>query len=266
LIKLDSGVIDLWCVFFDEIQEPKLLAEYLTLLSDAEKLQMQRFYFAHDRRRYLLTRALVRVILSRHVNIKPEYLVFTTNAHGKPEIMNAQGRAHKISFNISHTKSIIVLGVTCENHLGVDVESITTRPAPLEVADRYFSHTEAAHLKALAPGLQHQRFFQLWTLKESYIKARGMGLSIPLNQFEFDFQSDGSINMNIHHELNDHPRHWHFWQCQPHADYLMAVCAQNNHSSPQQLILRKLIPLREETLLNPLTPPTQSIPAPSTRE
>ena len=92
-----------------------------------------------------------------------------------------------LNFNISHTKSLVLLGVTSDGALGVDVENCRSREAPLKIAHQFFAPEELAELQALPRAQQHDRFFEYWTLKESYIKARGMGLSLPFELVQFPF-------------------------------------------------------------------------------
>src|SRR6185436_4436818 len=174
-----------WLAFYDEIADERLHAAYRELLDAAEREQEPRFYFARDRRRYLVTRALVRTVLSRYLSIDPRACIFSTNAYGRPEIVNAEGREAGLSFNLSHTHSLIVLGVTTGRALGVDVENVRDREASIAVADRFFAPQEVAALAATPADRQQYRFFEYWTFKESYIKARGMGLSLPLDKFGF---------------------------------------------------------------------------------
>jgi 4'-phosphopantetheinyl transferase len=188
----------------------------------------------------------VRTTLSRYVPVSPEQWAFSPNAYGRPEIANDNRAARAISFNLSHTNNLIVLGVTCLNALGVDVENVHVRPAACEVADRFFSPVEVAALHALPPEVQHRRFFEYWTLKESYIKARGMGLSIPLDQFTFHFQGESQVSMSVSPGLNDRAARWRFWQLQPSAHHLVALCVErSNHSTPE-LQTRRVVPFGEE--------------------
>jgi 4'-phosphopantetheinyl transferase len=242
-IDLSPAQIHLWYVFFDQVKDRSLLSQYELLLSDDERDRMRLFHFAKDRHRFLLTRVLVRTVLSRYAAISPSQWSFRLNPYGKPEIANDDSLARKISFNISHTESLVVLGVTRESALGIDTENVSLRPAPLEAADRFFSLDEVTALHALSAELKHERFFQLWTLKESYIKARGMGLSIPLNQFAFHFQPECVTRMSMHSQLGDDPSRWRFWQCRLTSDYLIAVCAER---MDQQLMLKEIVPLKSE--------------------
>ena len=245
MLELDPNQIDLWFVFFDDIQDEHLLEQYRRLLTEEERHRQQRFYFPKDQRRYLITRALVRTVLSRYAPIAPKEWTFSTNAYGKPEIANDSNIARKLSFNVSHTQSLIVLGITYGRNLGVDTENIRIRKAPLEIARHFFSPAEAEALYALPLDMQHDRFYQYWTLKEAYIKARGMGLSIPLDQFSFRLQG-ADIQLSIDSRLNDEASRWRFWQFGLSAGYLTAICAEVSGNSNLRLRLRKIVPLGDE--------------------
>lgn len=249
MLALDPDQIDLWFVFFDDIQDEHLLDQYRRLLTEEEQHREQRFYFAKDQRRYRITRALVRTVLSRYAPITPKEWVFATNAYGKPEIANDSNIAKKLSFNVSHTQSLIVLGITYRCSLGVDTENIRIRKAPLEIASHFFSPDEAAALYALPLEMQRDRFYQYWTLKEAYIKARGMGLSIPLDQFSFRLQGT-DIQLSINPQLNDVASRWRFWQFGLSTGYLTAVCAELPANSEPKLVLRKIVPLGDEEELD----------------
>ena len=247
---LDSRRIDLWFAFCATVTDTGLLERYRSLLTEPERAQEQRFYFARDRHRYLITRALVRTTLSRYVDVRPQDWTFRTNAYGRPEISNDIPGARHLSFNISHTSQLVVLGVTRELALGVDTEDGYTRHPPLEIADRFFAPREVSDLRALAPEHQPERFFQYWTLKESYIKARGMGLSIPLDQFAFRFsggEGGRQISLTTEPALNDDASQWRFWQFRVRDGHMVAVCAR---PTAEQLVLKEIVPLSGEGDLN----------------
>jgi 4'-phosphopantetheinyl transferase len=244
--------IRLWCAFYGEIDDEQLLGEYRQLLSESERAQERRFHFADDRRRYLVTRALVRTVLSRYVasDIAPGQWTFVTNDFGRPEIGNQHPGAGKISFNLSHTKDVILLGITCGQALGVDVENLRNRQSLLDIAQRFFAPCEVEALSALPAGQQQQRFFEYWTLKESYIKARGMGLAIALDQFGFRFPQDRFIDLSIDPRQLDTPARWRFWQLWLRDEYLAAVCAQRTDGESPRLVVSETIPLVSEKALS----------------
>jgi len=251
IISLTQEEIHLWLAFYDEITDERLLSDYLALLNSAEKEQQSRFYFAKDRLRYLVTRALVRTVMSRYVAIDPKEWVFSTNAYGCPEIANVQGREAFLSFNISHTDSLIVLGVTGRRALGVDVENFRAREVSIDIADRYFAPSEVTALNNVPPQQQQYRFFEYWTFKESYIKARRMGLSLPLDKFSFHYPNDRALEIAIDPELDDDPARWQFWQFQPRPQYLVAICAERVGDQPPRMIVHQTVPMLSEKSFTP---------------
>jgi 4'-phosphopantetheinyl transferase len=195
----------------------------------------------------------VRTTLSRYAPVAPDQWAFSRNAFGRPEIANDDAAARRVSFNLSHTRNLIVLGVTCDSALGVDVENVRVRRAACDVADRFFSPIEVGSLHALPAEFQHQRFFEYWTLKESYIKARGMGLSIPLDQFNFNFQGEKQVSISFSAALNDRAARWRFWQFRPSAHHLAALCVERSDHLAQQLEVRKVVPfVAEESIKCPI--------------
>jgi len=246
VIPLTPAEIHLWLAFYDGITERSLHSAYRELLNPADKEQESRFYFARDRRRYLITRALVRTVLSRYAPVRPKEWVFSSNDYGRPEIVNAQARDAGLSFNISHTHSLIALGVTKRRALGVDVENFRAREVSLDIADRFFSPQEVAALAATPPRRRQYRFFEYWTFKEAYIKARGMGLSLPLDKFSFHYPNDRAVEIAIDPELADESRRWQFWQFRPRPEYLVAICAERVGAQSPSLAVRQAIPMLSE--------------------
>src|SRR6185295_18612851 len=120
-----------------------------------------------------------RTTLSHYAAVDPTAWQFARNRRGRPEISGPLGVA-PLRFNLSNTAGLIACLVTLGVDVGVDVEDTHRRGETVRIANRFFSASEVAALEALPPERQRQRFFEYWTLKESYIKARGMGLAIPL--------------------------------------------------------------------------------------
>ncbi|MDO9001889.1 MAG: 4'-phosphopantetheinyl transferase superfamily protein [Aquabacterium sp.] len=114
--------------------------------------------------------------------------------------------------------------------------------APL--ADHYFANAEKGNLQSLPLSQQPFRFFEYWTLKEAYIKARGMGLSIPLDRFSFDVTQAGRIDLHVDPCLEDDAERWMFWQWSLDQDYLLALCAQRNcNAATPSVQLWRALPL-----------------------
>jgi 4'-phosphopantetheinyl transferase len=249
--------IDIWCAFCASITDPALLERYRSLLTEAERSQEARFHFAADRHRYRITRALLRATLSRYADIPPERWAFVPNAHGRPAISNDCAEARAICFNLSHSRGLVVLAVCRGGELGIDTEDALARRPPLEIADRFFAPAEVASLRALPAEQQTERFFQYWTLKESYIKARGLGLSLPLDRFAFHFAAANRVQLTIDRQLQDEPGNWGFWQWWvrpahalaeggPERQHMLALCAQHVHGEAHRLTLTTIVPLVRE--------------------
>lgn len=246
----DSTRIDLWCTFPSDISDPALLQTYQSLLSENERKQQQQFHFARDRHRYLITRALTRTVLSRYTSVPADQLVFASNEFGKPHIANESGLNQAISFNITHADNLILIGVTRDSALGIDTENSQDREISQDLAEYSFATEEVADFLAQPVEYQQQRFFEFWTLKESYIKARGMGLSIPLKQFSFRLRHKEGVEFAIDALQNDVPERWRFWQFRLVDDYMVAVCAEKINQEPPSLVLRQVVPLTSERILD----------------
>lgn len=180
----------------------------LALLSDQERAQQQRFLPPAKRQEYLVTRILVRSVLGEALGVAPQALQFVSNDWGRPAVV-PNLMPEPIYFNVSHTEGLIVCLVSTEGEVGVDTESFARAPDLLALAPDVFSAKELSDLAALPLKDQGQRAVVLWTLKESYIKARGMGLSIPLDKFSFCFES-GGIRLEVEPDLQDDGKRWQF--------------------------------------------------------
>ena len=116
-----------------------------------------------------------------------------------------------MDFNLSHSRGRIVLLVGRNRLFGIDVEETGRVRKSIDIADRFFSRKEAQALSALPDDAKPLRFIEYWTLKEAYIKARGMGLRLPLDQFSFELESsDGEISISFGPRITDRPSRWWF--------------------------------------------------------
>ncbi len=243
-MKLGDNDIHLHYVRPDRVTDPDLLERYESLLTGDEKQQMTRFYFQHHRHQFLLTRALIRSCLSLYHDVRPEDWLFEKNAYDKPHVAGPD-RAETVNFNISHARGMIVCGFANRSDIGVDVEdSQRTTQAAFKRLSSYFSADEIMMLEDLPEHSQKQRFFDIWTLKESYIKARGGGLSIPLNKFSFHFSNDSLAGFNIDADLADHPQNWQFWRSTMPPAYRLAI-AVNKAMPALELSTYESVPLME---------------------
>ncbi len=149
----------------------------LAVLSAHERARYTRFAFAEDRRDFALAHALLRRTLSECHALPPDAWTFVTESGGKPALSPELRAATSLSFSISHTRGLVACAVARDAIAGIDVERIDARVDPVAIARRFFSSEEAEALERRAVAERHQRFAELWTLKEAYLKALGDGLS-----------------------------------------------------------------------------------------
>jgi 4'-phosphopantetheinyl transferase len=238
---VEPPTVDLWLAD-PGCLEPHRRDAYLALCNASERARHDRITHEETRDHHLLTRALVRTTLSRYAPVAPEAWRFTENAHGCPFIAADQNPGG-LHFNVSHTHGLIVCAVTRGRALGVDVEYEPRKSRTTKIADRFFAPSEAEALDRLPESEQRQRFFCYWTLKEAYIKARGMGLAIPLKQFWFDVETEEVIHFDNDPALLDDPTLWCFLQLRASDDHPMALAVSG--AADQELTVRafRTVPL-----------------------
>ena len=151
-----------------------------------------------------------------------------------------------MSFNVSHASDLIVLAVATDRAIGVDAENMRSRDPCVDLADGFFAPSEAAALRALPAELRANRFFAYWTLKESYIKARGMGLLVALEDFSFELTDDSGIARSVSSKLQDVAEKWSFWLCELSSEHVLSVCAERVQNLNSRLTAVRTLPLEME--------------------
>ena len=228
-LSLARNEIHLWTTkpqdILKDIDNSAIKERYQNLLTADETTKQQRYKFENDRHDALITRAFVRDLLSYYADVEPADWRFDKGEKDKPEIVNPP---LPLRFNISHTKDLIICAVTLSDDLGCDVENTTRTNDVLSIADRYFSPSETKELFSLPKEQQRHRFFDYWTLKESYIKAWGLGLAIPLKDFSFnirasDNEMNGNITLDFAKHREDQPHVWRSWLFTPNTEHRIAV-------------------------------------------
>jgi len=227
--------IELWLAPVAATYAAAQLAAYEGLLDAEERTRWQRFHYAADRQRFLVGRAFMRNVLAANLGRDPGGLLFTRTPHGKPELAGED--AGKLHFNLSHTDAMLVLALSSRHEVGVDVEAVTRKVEMLALAERYFSAQEYGELLGMDGAAQRERFFALWTLKEAWVKARGLGLRIPLDAFRFDFAGAHPV-VAFSPQLDAAPQDWQF-RLLTHAQCRIALAVHCAAAQPLQLRLRE---------------------------
>jgi 4'-phosphopantetheinyl transferase len=225
----------------DDLDDPVLRRRGENLLTSEELARRDGYAFEQGRREFLLTRVLARASLSRHAPVAPEEWRFAIGEHGRPEIATP---SVPLSFNLSNTDGLVVCLVSADAEVGVDVEAIDRRLETDLIVDRYFSPGESAAVRAAPESRRQSCFFEYWALKEAYLKARGLGLSVPMRGFSFDREDGEPIRVSFSTELADHSAHWSFALLRPTPRHVVAT-AMRFDAEPPELRVVWTRPLRD---------------------
>jgi 4'-phosphopantetheinyl transferase len=158
------------------------------ILSSDEQERAAKFHFEADRRRYVVGRSTLRMLVGQCLGRPADRLRFDYGDAGKPSV--AASVPPPLQFNVSHSGQVVLIALARGRAIGIDVEQIRTNVAVDQIAAQFFSPNESKGLSLLAADSQCDAFFTVWTRKEAYLKAKGAGLSLPLDQFEVSLSAD----------------------------------------------------------------------------
>jgi 4'-phosphopantetheinyl transferase len=205
---LGPGELRVRYAFTAELARPALRERCLALLSEAERARQARFRFARDQDSYLLAHALVRGTLAALLGEDARALQFEDGEHGRPELVTPQ-TTPRVRFNLSHTEGLVACAFALEHDVGVDVEHVDRRVEIAELSKSVFSPSERERLLGRADEhARRQRFFELWTLKEAYIKAVGKGLALPLRAISFELDAGELPTVAFAGDIADAAERW----------------------------------------------------------
>lgn len=242
-VALAPNAAHVWLCRDDEITEPRLLSRYRQCLNDEEWQRHENYHFSAHRHQYLVTRAMVRYVLSLYCpDATPAQWTFTRTRHGRPLISGPQC-APAIAFNVSHTQGLVCLLVSLHARCGIDAEGMSRKRDYMHIARRFFHREEYEQLLQLPAEQQTRRFYALWTLKEAYVKARGGGLSIPLDSFNFQFD-ESRRRIRLDPTSSDDAASSNFWQLMPDQgrQLSIAIHANEGEAAPSVLMARNIVP------------------------
>jgi 4'-phosphopantetheinyl transferase len=202
----------------------KIAALERTLTED-ERLRAERFRFEKDRNRFIAARALLRTILARYLGASSDQLRFESSPFGKPKLTQ-DSLFEDMRFNLSHSGKLALLAVARAREVGVDLEMIRPGLAEEAIPEKFFSPLEVEVLRALPMEQQTEAFFNCWTRKEAYIKARGEGLSIPLHLFDVTLAPGDRAALIETRGDPQEARRWLLKEVSPAPGFVGAVAAE----------------------------------------
>jgi 4'-phosphopantetheinyl transferase len=185
---LSIGEIHVWTARL--VNDRRVTAALLPLLSREERVQAAEFSFEHDRMRFIQAHGSVRQILSDYSKAGAATLTFARNRNGKPCLV-PQANGPKLQFSLSHSSDCCMVAVRRDQPVGIDVEKIRDLPRAIDIAQAYFAPAEGRALNGLQGTAQRDAFFALWTHKEATVKALGISLAANLACVEFDLDQVG---------------------------------------------------------------------------
>lgn len=244
-----EGAVDVWLAEVAEAADAAALARCRLALAPDEIARADAHVRERDRRRAAVSRWLLRSTLSRYAPVDPSAWRFGQGEHGRPEI--AVPDAPPVRFNVSHTGDLVVCAVTLRDGIGVDVERMDEATDLIELAQTVFAPGEVASLRRESAETLARRFYERWTLKEAYLKARGLGLSLSPRHVVFDLEEPGRATVRFDPSVCDAARSWWFATTAPWPQrassnqHVMALAWRRPHA-PHRLRFFRARPGRDE--------------------
>ncbi len=211
-------MIEVYAIRIDEPVDDKLYNQFLSCVSGEKYKRIKKFHFIEDAKRTLYGDLMVRYLACIRLKMPNSELLFGYNEFGKPYLCNN----HDFHFNISHSGNWVICAIS-EKKVGADIEQI--KPINFNIAKHFFSEIEYEDLMMQQEKMQLNYFYDIWTLKESYIKCIGKGLSIPLDLFSLTITKGGIVI-----KPNPYP-YLYFQQIPLEKGYKLSVCSEENRFS-----------------------------------
>ena len=217
----DDG-IELFVGLIEGVDTPGAVDACRRLLSVDERICADRLMLERHQRQYIFAHAMLRLALSHaEPDVAPSNWSFSTGRYGRPFVA-APATSTPLHFSLSHADGCVACVVSRHETVGVDVETVSRRVAPLSTALRFFAREEIETLRTLPEPAAIDRFFDYWTLKEAYLKARGFGLNLPLDAFAMQVSRE-AIKISFKSDIADDPSGWHFSLCSPSPSHRLAI-------------------------------------------
>lgn len=223
-VALSTGDVHVWKASLD--RTPSELDSLRQTLTPDEQKRADRFRFENHRDRFIVGRGVLRAILGRYLNRPPNQLFFEYTPYGKPILAS---ETEILSFNLSHSHRLALYAVTQGREIGVDVEFIRNNINLLGIAKRFFSAQEYSQLRALPESFQLQTFFDCWTRKEAFVKAKGEGLLLALHQFDVSIAPGKPAALLCTKWDPDEASLWSLRSLNPAPGYAAALAVADRH-------------------------------------
>ena len=221
--EVDDNNIHIWSIPISKIPHEQQ-QEYYSLLSNDEKSKADKFRFPKDHNTYVIARGILRLLSGYYLNTNPKEIEFEYGKFGKP----AFRKTSRLKFNVSHSENYILIGFVNDYAFGVDIECIKKSSDVLDLTRNYFSQLEIKSFESFAESDQYDAFFRCWVQKEAFIKAKGTGLSFPLDKFSVSLSEKGGL-LETQWDLNEKDE-WNLTLFSPEKNYIAALAVKHKSS------------------------------------
>ncbi|WP_309228341.1 4'-phosphopantetheinyl transferase family protein [Virgibacillus saliphilus] len=202
------------------------ICDALPFLSEERKYRIKKMRQTSDQIRSIVAETMIRLLIMREYNIKNKKIRLSFNDYGKPFLEGVPN----FNFNLSHSGSYILCS-TSKHPVGIDVEKVNH--INLDVAKHFFTKEEIAFINKADTGIRVERFYSIWTAKESYIKFLGRGLSVPLTSFGIKIDNN---SISISNEEFNQKKHFpcYFKSYDKFDKYKVTLCSKS-HNQPDAI-------------------------------
>lgn len=200
-----------------------VLEQLKAYLSPEECARAARFRFDRHRKPFIAGRGILRALLARYLEIDPQTVRFIYGQCGKPALPE---KWESLKFNVSHSGTFALFAFAHTLEVGVDIELIRERKCLMDIARRFFAADEVEALLALPEEQQLNGFHRCWTRKEAYVKAKGDGLSLALDQFSVSIAEEAFPRLLRATTDSDESAHWRFFHVPTPESYAAVVAVQ----------------------------------------
>ncbi len=225
--EMTTDDADIWRVSLD--RTPGEIRLLFKSLSAEEQERADRLRFPVHRNRYIASRGFLRQILGGYIHIAAQEIRFLSGFHGKPQLNVFPGKTD-LQFNLSHSHGLALYAVSRKQNIGIDVEYLGRACNALKIARRFFTPGEAEMIAGLPEKIRWRAFFTCWTRKEAFLKAKGVGLSIPLNRFAVSvLPEDPPVLLHAAWDREEHAK-WQLFDIDPGRDYVATLAVERGVS------------------------------------
>ncbi|HSW50692.1 MAG TPA: 4'-phosphopantetheinyl transferase superfamily protein [Bryobacteraceae bacterium] len=223
-MRLEAGQVHVWRAELDPVAPE--IERRREALSPDERERAARFRVPRVQLRFTAGRVILRDILSRYLDCPPSAISFGYRQHGKPFLLPIPG-GERLRFNLSHSHGLALYGVSLDAEIGIDLEQVRRDRDHEKLARRFFAPEETGALLALPPEQRLTAFFECWTRKEAYLKARGEGLAIPLDSFEVSLAPGSAAGLLRVADDPGETRRWSLVALDPGPGFAAALAVES---------------------------------------